>query len=105
MGFGSRGVLPFLMRDSAYKCTHTSTSYARWGAEIEDTEGRTTMTRLHLDWPSGLSGLPCGLRPRRRPIRVMVEPVAGLMGTGLGVIPIGQRWCGLAAPAFVLQLL
>ena len=85
--------------------THDVVSYALMGAWIEDTVGRSTVTQLIHDWPSGLSGLSCGLIPPRRPSRVMMEPVAGLKGIGLGVTPLGQRWCGLAAPAFVSQLL
>ena len=85
--------------------THNAVSYAHMGAWIEDTAVRSTITRFIIDWPSGLSDLPCGLRPPRRPSRVMVEPVAGFTGIGLGVTPLGQRGCGWAAPSFVKQRL
>ena len=49
------------------KCNHIAVYYAHKGAWIEDTAGRPTITRLHLDWPSGLSDLPCGLIPPPRP--------------------------------------
>ena len=70
---------------------HNAVSYAHMGAGIGDTVGRSTVTRLILVWPSGLSVLPCGLRPPRRPGRVMDELLAGLMGFDLGVIQ-GAAW-------------
>ena len=77
-------------------------SYARRGAEIEDTEGSSTITRLHLDWPSGFSDLSCGHRPPRRPSRVMVEPVAGLMDIDLVVTPFGHVGCARVCIATAL---
>ena len=80
---------------------HNAVSYARIGAEIEHITGKSTITLLIPDWPLGFSDLPCGLRPPRRPSRVMEEPVAGLMGIDLVVNPIGEQGCGWAAPALV----
>ena len=68
--------------------THNAMSYAHMGAGIRDTAGRPTVTRLIPVWPSWISDLPCGLRPPRRPSRMMMEPVAALMGIDLGVTPL-----------------
>ena len=62
------------------------------------TWGRSTITLLIMNWPSGLSDLPCGIRPPRRPSRVMVQPVAGLMGIDLWLTALGHRGCVVSSP-------
>ena len=52
---------------------HDAVSYAHMGAVTEDTTRRSTITRLILDLPSGLSVLPCGFKLTRRPSRVMMK--------------------------------